>query len=162
MILKLSRKSVVEFTIEELMLRVLLDSGASISVFTKSEKAFIKKFKNVVYSGYDTLIGGFGGEGCIVPVYIILELKIGSVTMTNLPVAIYPMNHISADLILSSYVLKNNKFSIDFKNRTLEIQEGDIFCKYIVEKDFVTKFAVFTQEEKEEKGIIDIYKRVVI
>lgn len=39
---------------------VLLDTGAAISVFTDELEVFKTYFAEAKYSGYDTLIGGFG------------------------------------------------------------------------------------------------------
>ena len=147
MILDLSRKEVVEFYCEELMSSVLLDSGAFISVFTRTEDSLKSKFNNVINTGCKTIVGGFGGNGNIVPVYIIPKLSIGSITIFNLPVAVYSNNNITADLILSSYVFKNNEFTVNFKNRILEVRERDIHCLLIKEGNLVTKFTVFAQEE---------------
>lgn len=146
MIINLINNSSTEFLSNDNNLSILLDTGAFISVFTKSTELFKILFKDSFDSGFKTVISGFGGKGTLASVFVIPEVCIGDIKIFNLPVAIQPNKYISNELILSAYVFKNNPFTVDYLNKFINIENGDIWCRYVVtDNDLVKGFSVFTQ-----------------
>ena len=147
MVIKLIRDNMPLFMNNTNTYSILLDTGASISVFTEVLPVFKRYFKDAIYSGYNTIVGGFGGPGSECPVYIIPHLEIGNSCVVNLPVAVQPSENISYNLILSAYVFKNHPFEIDFKNKEINVDDFNIRCRYKMHKslDIIDRFVVFTQ-----------------
>lgn len=71
---------------------------------------------------------------------------LGDSLIENLPVAIQPNNLISSDLILSSYVLKDYPFTVDYANREIKVQTFDVRCRYKLHKakELIDGFIVFS------------------
>ena len=149
MVVKLISQCVPKFLSNEKNFSILLDTGAYMSVFTKSVKTFEQYFKAAYYSGYNTVIGGFGGKGTICPVYVIPEFSIGCIRIVNLPIAIQYNNKISSEVILASHVFGNTPFTVDYSNRELLLSSRNIRCRYKVDDrtGLINGFISFTQEE---------------
>lgn len=98
----------------------LLDTGATFSVYTGEETELKSIFPDAIDSDYKCFISGFGGES-LRKVYTIPEFSIGEFTIINIPIAIYPNESISQEIILSSVIFDKIPFTIDYANRILEL-----------------------------------------
>lgn len=138
-------------------LSVLLDTGAVMSVYTDSIENLVR-IATIKDTKRCTRIGGFGGEGAQYPVYTIDKVKVGRLSIINLPVAVTNQAHISSDLVLASSVLSKHPFLIDYTNKELSIDGEDISitCKFItspLNSDIISSFCVFTQDGLDSKWI---------
>lgn len=138
-------------------LRVLLDTGAFFSVWTKSEEELKYRFPDAIDTGCETIIKGFSAEddrlqkSDICKVYKIPVLNIGDIVIRNFPIAVKNKASQVAYIVLSSYVFKNCEFSINFNARILSVNyDREIVCKELrtnLEDIKVRGFTVFSQED---------------
>lgn len=152
-------------------LSVLLDTGAVMSVYTDSIEN-LARIAAVKDTKRYTRIGGFGGEGGQYPVYTIDKIKIGTLSIINLPIAVTNQAHISSDLVLASCVLSKHPFIVDYTNKELSLAEEDITitCKFMtspLNSDIISSFCVFTQDELDSKwikmtGYVTLYTKLGI
>lgn len=151
MIIDISHDCVPVIFDENMDIRILLDTGAKISVFTRGLEAFLEIFPNAVKAERKYLLGGFGGsKKDLCEVYTIPRFSLGGIQINNLPVVIATNKYISSEIVLSAYVFKKNRLTIDFDNDKIEIlYSRPIYCILTsseIDSNYAGGFAVFTQE----------------
>lgn len=109
--------------------RILLDTGANLSVFNGSEEALYAFFEGAVRTEYITAINGFGGRTHTMRVFRLESLLIDKITIRNLLLVCQPFD-MDVDLILAGTLLRINPFTIRLKDKRLEIEDigRDIYC----------------------------------
>ena len=95
---------------------ILFDTGAECSVYTRSEGIFLQRFPNAKKLQCMSPVGGFGtGSANLCTVYQIPEIKIGDLLIKGLPVAIYPKNNITSEIVLASCIFYYIPFTISLE-----------------------------------------------
>ena len=137
--------------------RILLDTGAVISVFTGSETAILNYFPRAKRYKLDAIISGFNKNAKIYPAYIIDKYDLGNITIHNLIVAVIPNCTNCCDFILAGTVLNSTEFIINHKRRVLDIKVGNnkIICGLNYYTDTIGKYvdgtySLFQNEVKQE------------
>ena len=135
---------------------MLIDTGAVISVFTKSEDALYNRFPNAVKQVAPTPINWFSEDKCTFStVYQIPEFKLGNITIKGMPLAHIQPDIMKLDLIIADKVfLKSNVFYPENRDY-IDITSEDIKCTKRT-RDFrgrriIDGIEVLTQSEFEEQ-----------
>lgn len=139
--------------------KILFDTGAECSVYTRSEGIFLQRFPNAKKLQCMSPVGGFGtGNSNLCTVYQIPEIKVGNIWIRNLPVAIYPKENITSEVVLASCIFYYVPFTISLEKMWMEIfpKRSSINCltkitysrKYNC--DVLTGTYVLAQEEINE------------
>lgn len=101
-------------------LRTLLDTGAYMNVYTKSEELFKLQFPDATLLDEKTIISGFGGKEIeSSKVYRIPKLKIGDISIVNVPVAIKNNTGTEIGLILASCIFNKWDLIINYAKRRI-------------------------------------------
>lgn len=102
---------------------VLIDTGASFSVYTGNEDELLLFEPNAIDTKSKVYISGFGG-GKICKVFILPEVLIGEFKILNLPIALFPNKGMKQDIILSTIVFNKTPFTIDYPNYKLYLNSS--------------------------------------
>ena len=96
--------NVISLTEQEKNFRVLIDTGASVPVWTKGEHEFLQRFSRSTEAEYKLTLRGFGGTTDPVKVYIVDDFILSDgnscIHYYKLPIAVYGLNF-SFDMIIS-------------------------------------------------------------
>ncbi|MBR5969084.1 MAG: hypothetical protein IK016_01915 [Lachnospiraceae bacterium] len=121
-------------------IRVLLDTGANLSVFNGTEKGLFQYYAKATKTEYCSAINGFGGKTRMMPVYRIPNIRIDGTVIHNVLVVCHIFD-MDVDLILAGTLLKMNPFTVRLSKKEMEIQEigRDVYC---VPKDVINDMNV--------------------
>ena len=101
--------------------KILFDTGAETSVYTRSEGIFLQRFPYAKKLECKSPIGGFGDGNNLCPVYQIPELRIGDLVIKNVPVAICAKKNITSEIVLASCVFYYIPFTINLEEMQMII-----------------------------------------
>ena len=96
---------------------VMIDTGASIPVWVRDEFLLLRYFHDAYKADYYCYLGGFGGKGGFVPVYIIPKFKLvdknnNTLKFIDLPVMVSQRDY-TFDIIISFTMLNQTNFSFN-------------------------------------------------
>lgn len=129
----------------------LLDSGATHSVWTKTEDELIYHFNKAYrYNMCEAIVSGFGLKDTRkYPVYIIPELIIADKHLMNLPIVAKNMPD-TVSMILQHNIFKKSGYELSKLLTHLVLPAGEIvtFCRPAVVDGILHHVVLFTQDDE--------------
>lgn len=110
--------------------RILLDTGAMISVFTGNEDDILNYFPTARKYKLDAIVSGFNKSAKVYPAYVVDKYNLGNIIIHNLIFTVIPNCTNCCDFILAGTVLNSAEFTINHKCRILDINVNNnkILC----------------------------------
>ena len=147
---------VVETIVQHENMNVMIDTGAYVPVWTGYMKLFHELFPKAELMPFKFLLGGFGGKGSPVDVYLIGRCSIFGIEYRNLYVAIAPskkryklivsfnmLSHVDMRYTRASNITQPT-LQLDFDTKTLCVLDPRIETD-IKGNEYLAGFDIFTQ-----------------
>ena len=129
------RKPLFQYRLtEDYSVTVLLDTGASMSIFDNSFRSIKSVFPNAYKSDKSVKVASIDGAAQY-DVWIVPEMKLKTITFKNVPFVCRPLGRFGVGIILSAELFHVDGFAVCYRNNSLVLGDGHkvIYCSLAID-----------------------------